>query len=186
MIGNVDGSVNPLQVDQVAFDPIAESKVFDINVTGACSRLLGIAHGGTPIVIFVCNGCSFLRDVEVPKDAAYKQRHTANVACSHKFHFCGQEGNRRLESCLVGNGAAGKLDANAAERASSLDARCPVGVSIGYHNGCFMVRAVVRKEVLGIAINCREWAIGKIWLWLCAPEVDTVVACHVKVPDGMF
>ncbi len=179
MIGNVDGGVNPLQADQVTFDPIAESKVFYINVMGACGRLLGIAHGGTPIVIFICNGGRFLRDVAVPKDAAYKQSHMANITRSHKFCFCGQEGDRRLESCLVGDGATRKLYANAAEQASSLDARFPVLVPVGHRSGCIMVRTVVKEDVLGIAINCRELAIGKIWSGLCAPEIDTIIACYV-------
>jgi hypothetical protein len=97
VIGNGDGGVDPFQVDKVVFNPIAQCKIFDINMLDASCRLLGIAYGCTPIVIFVCNGCSLLWDVEVPKDAADKERHAANVAGSHKLCFSGGEGNRWLE-----------------------------------------------------------------------------------------
>ena len=69
MVGNVNRSVDPFKSDEVAFDPITESKVFDVNVTCACRRFLGIRHSGAAIVIFICKCCSFLRDIKVPEDA---------------------------------------------------------------------------------------------------------------------
>jgi hypothetical protein len=39
VIGNVDGGVDPFQVDEVALNPIAQCKVFDINMPGARRRL---------------------------------------------------------------------------------------------------------------------------------------------------
>jgi hypothetical protein len=144
VISNVDGGVDLFQVDEVAFHPIAQCEVFDINMLGASRRLLGIAHGCTPIVVFVRNGCSHLWDVEVPKDAEDKERHAANITGSHKLCFGGGEGNRWLEFSLVCNGATCKLDADANQRATSFDTSSPVGVAISNGNQRFVVRAITK------------------------------------------
>ncbi len=97
VIGNIDGGVDPFQVDEVALDSIAQCKEFDINMPGASCRLWGIAHGCTLIVVFIRDGCSLLLDVKVPEDAADKERHAANVTGSHKFCFGDRDGNCWLE-----------------------------------------------------------------------------------------
>jgi hypothetical protein len=144
VISNVDGDVDPFQVDEVAFNPIAQCKLFDINMPGASHRLLSIAHGCTPIVVFVCNGCSLLWDVKVPKDAVEEERHAADVARSHKLCFGGGEGNCWLEFSLVCNSATCKLNADATERATSFDASSPVRVAISNGNQRFMVRVIIK------------------------------------------
>jgi hypothetical protein len=76
VIRDVDRGVNLFKADEIAFNPITESKIFDINMACSASRVLvlGITHGSTAIVIFVCNvdGCGFLRNIEVPEHTAYK------------------------------------------------------------------------------------------------------------------
>ncbi len=142
VIGNVDGGVDWFQVDEVARDPIAQCKVFDINMPGGSRRLLGTAHGCTPIVVFVHNGCSLLWDVEVPEDATDKERHAADVAGSHKLCLGGGEGNCQLEFSFVCDGATCELDADATERATCFDANSPVGVALSNGNQRFVVRAI--------------------------------------------
>jgi hypothetical protein len=144
VIGNVDGGVDPFQVNEVTFDPIAHCKVFDINMPGASRRLLCIAHGCTPIVVFLRDGCSLLWDVEVPKDAADEERHAADVTGSHKLCFGGGEGNHWLEFSLVCNGATCELDSDATERVTSFDASSPAGAAISNGNRCFVVRAIIK------------------------------------------
>jgi len=75
------------KVDKITFDPITKSKIFDIDMTGAWSGFLRIAHSSTSVVIFVSNGCGFLRDAEVPQDAANEECHSTNIACGHEFRL---------------------------------------------------------------------------------------------------
>ncbi len=70
MVGEVNRCVDMFQSEEVTFDPFAQSKVFDINVTSAGCWFLGITHCGTAVVVLVCYGCSFLGNVQIPEDTA--------------------------------------------------------------------------------------------------------------------
>jgi hypothetical protein len=145
MVGNVDGGIYLLEVDKVPFNPLAESKVFDINMAGASSGLLCIALGGTTVVVLVSNSGSLLQDIQIPENAANEERHPVNVACSHEFCFSGGEHNGGLELCLVSNGAASKLYADAAERAPCFDSCGPVRVAVGHSNGSIVIGTAVEE-----------------------------------------
>ena len=66
MVGHVDGGVNPIQEDEVPFNPFTQGEVFDVNVPCLRGWFLCVAHGGTPIVVFVKKGSGFLWNVEIP------------------------------------------------------------------------------------------------------------------------
>ncbi len=66
MVGDVNEGINAFQVDEVAFDPVTKGKVFDVDVSCACGRFLGVAHGRASVVVLVSDGGGFLWDVEVP------------------------------------------------------------------------------------------------------------------------
>ena len=70
MVGEVNRCVDTFQSEEVTFDPFAQSKVFDIDVTRARCWFLGITHCGTAVVVLVCYGCSFLGNVQIPEDTA--------------------------------------------------------------------------------------------------------------------
>ncbi len=106
MVGDVDQRVDPFEMDEVTLDPFTKSKILNINM--ACMRrgFLSIAHRHTTVVVLVCNGGSFLWDIEVPEDTTDREGHSAEVACGHKFSLCQREGNCWLKYGLVGNCAA--------------------------------------------------------------------------------
>jgi hypothetical protein len=115
VVSDIDRGVNPLEVDEVAFDPITKRKIFNVDMACPCRGFLGVSHGGTAIIVFVCNGRGFLGYVKVPQYTTDKERHSADITSSHEFGFRGGERNCGLELRLVGNGAAGQLNTDAAE-----------------------------------------------------------------------
>lgn len=108
MIGHIYRRINAFQYHQVAFDPITKGEEFDIDVPCSCGRLLRVAHGSTPVIIFVEKGSSFLWNVEVAKNAAYIENHFTGVTSRHKFGFSTRPGDCRLKTAFVSNGAAGE------------------------------------------------------------------------------
>ena len=66
MVRHVDGRIDTFQDHEVAFDPVAKREVLDVDVASPCRRLLGVAHGGTAVVVFVKEGGGFLWDMKVP------------------------------------------------------------------------------------------------------------------------
>ena len=63
---HVDGSVNPIEEDEVPFNPFTQGEVFDVNVPCPRGGFLSIAHGSTSIIILIKKSCSFLWNVEIP------------------------------------------------------------------------------------------------------------------------
>ena len=156
VIGGVDRGVNLFQMEEVAFDPFTKSEVFDIDVASTSSWFLSITHSSTAVVVFVCNGHSFLRNAQIPEDAVDEKRNTFNVAHSHEFGLCGGEGNGWLELGHVCNRAAGKLNEYPAEGAVGFDAGGPVGVAISHSNGRVMIWTLVNEKVFVVAVDLRE------------------------------
>ena len=72
VVRNVNRCVDAVQEDEVAFDPVAESEVFDIYVTCPWCWFLCVSHCGAAVVIFIRYCGSFLRYIEVPKNASYE------------------------------------------------------------------------------------------------------------------
>ena len=72
VVRNVNQCVDAVQEDEVAFDPVAESEVFDIYVTCPWCWFLCVAHCGAAVVILIRDCGSFLRYIEVPKNASYE------------------------------------------------------------------------------------------------------------------
>ncbi len=91
-----------------------------------------------------------------------------------------------MEFCLVCNGATGQLNTDTAEQAAGLDTSGPVGVSICNSNGCLVLRAIVKEEVLRVTVDWWERSFGQLGMGGGAPEVDAVVSCGVQISDGMF
>ncbi len=54
-------------------------KKLNIYVRSAGCGFLRVPHCSATVVIFIGNCCRFLRNIEVPEDAANKERHAANV-----------------------------------------------------------------------------------------------------------
>jgi hypothetical protein len=145
VVGNVNGGVNAFQADKVAFHPVTESEVFDINMASAGCGLLSISHSRTAVVILIDDGRGLLRDVQVPEDTANEERHPANIAGRHEFRFRGRQGNRGLEFCFVGNTTASELNTNATEQAAGLNTRGPVRITVGNGYCCVVDGTVVKK-----------------------------------------
>ncbi len=72
MVGDVYRCVDSFKVDKVAFYPVTKGKVLDVDMPSPCGRFLCISHCRAPIVVLVCDGGGFLRDVKVPEDAPNK------------------------------------------------------------------------------------------------------------------
>ena len=115
MVGHVDGGVNPIQEDEVPFNPFTQGEVFDVNVPCPRGGFLGVAHCGTAIVILIKDSCCFLWNVEIPEYAPDKKYHLTRVICSHKSGFSRQAGDRRLEFAFICDHATSEVNADAAE-----------------------------------------------------------------------
>ena len=72
VVREINGGVDAVQEDEVAFDPVAESEVFDIDVTCPWCWFLCISHCGAAVVVFIRYGGGLLSYIEVPKNAAYE------------------------------------------------------------------------------------------------------------------
>jgi hypothetical protein len=70
VVSHVDAGIDPIKKHEIAFDPVAKGEELNVDVTSACGGFLCVTHCGAPIVVFEEEGCSLLRNVEVPKDAA--------------------------------------------------------------------------------------------------------------------
>jgi hypothetical protein len=87
VVGYVDQCVDLFETDEIAFHPFAKCKIFNIDMTSRGCGLFSIPHCSAPVVIFIGNCCHFLRNIEVPENAADKVRHAADVTSCHKFGF---------------------------------------------------------------------------------------------------
>ena len=83
MVCNINRSINSFEMDQILLDPFTKSKILDIDMASRRHGLLSIAHRHTTVVVLVCNGGSFLWDIEVPEDTTDEEGHLAEVACGH-------------------------------------------------------------------------------------------------------
>jgi hypothetical protein len=72
VVRKINQGVDAVQEDEVAFDPVAESEVFDINVSCPRCWFLCISHCGSAVVVFIRDGGGFLRYIKVPKNATYE------------------------------------------------------------------------------------------------------------------
>ncbi len=115
MVGHVDGSVNPIQEDEVPFDPFTQGEVCDVDVPCPRGGFWGVAHCGTSIIILIKKSCCLLWNVEIPEYAPDEKYHLARVICSHKFSFSRRTGDRRLEFAFICNRTTSKANADAAE-----------------------------------------------------------------------
>ncbi len=87
MVRYVDQCVNLFETDEIVFHPFAKCKIFNIDVTSAGCGFLRVPHCSAAVAIFIGNCCHFLRNIEVPEDAANEEQHAANVTSQHKFGF---------------------------------------------------------------------------------------------------
>jgi hypothetical protein len=126
VVGHVDGGVNPIEEDEVLFNPFTQGEVFYVNVLGPRGWFLSVSHGGTSIIIFVENGGGFLGNVEIPKYAPDKKYHLTRVVGCHKFCLSRGTGDRRLEFAFICNRAASEAKAYATERTTCFDTCGPV------------------------------------------------------------
>jgi hypothetical protein len=85
MVHNIHGCINPFQEDKILFHPLAKSKMLDVNVSSLTSRFLRVGHSRASIIVFVCDGGSFLWNVEVPQNATDKEAHSADVRGCHEL-----------------------------------------------------------------------------------------------------
>ena len=72
---------------KIPFNPIAEGKMLNVDVTSASGWFLGVAHGGTTVAVLVCDGSCFLGNVKIPKNALDKKAHLTDIHGSHEFSF---------------------------------------------------------------------------------------------------
>jgi hypothetical protein len=121
-------------MDEITLHPFAKCKIFNIYVTSAGCGFLSIPHCSAANIIFIGNCCRFLRDIEVPEDAADKEQHAANVTSHHKFGFGSREGDNRLKLGFVCGCATCKLDAGTAKQMPGLDTGGPVRVALRNSN----------------------------------------------------
>ncbi len=145
--------------------------------------LLSICHSHTAVIVFVGKGGGLLGNVKVPQDTAYKEGHMTDVTSCHKLGLCRGQCYSWLKFCLVCDAATSKLNTNATERMTSLDATGPVGVAIS-HNGCCVVGwPGIQKQVCMIAVDGGEGNFGQVHMRFSMPEVDAIIMGDVGVAD---
>ncbi len=89
MIGHVDRCVDSFEDHEVSLDPVAKKEEFDVNnVLRTCGWFLSVAHCGTTVIVLVKESGGFLRNVEVPENAANVEDRLTGVASGHEFGFC--------------------------------------------------------------------------------------------------
>ncbi len=91
-----------------------------------------------------------------------------------------------MEFSFIGNCPTGQLDANTTEGASSLGTSCPIRVSVSHGNVSIMLWAAIKKEILGVTVDGWERSSRQVVLCACAPKIDPVMSCDIKVSDGVF
>jgi hypothetical protein len=153
MVGHIDRSINAIKEEEVAFNPFAECKVFDINVTCSRGGFLRVSHVGATIVIFVEECSCFLGYIEVPEYASNKEDHFTCVASGHEFGFGRGSGNGGLKFTFVGDGTSGKSYAHTTKRVSCFDAGSPVQICISVSSSGIKLWSVVKEDVLLVAVN---------------------------------
>jgi len=72
MICHVQGGVNPLELEKVTFDLLAENIVINVHVSSMRSGFLSIGHCCTGVVTLVQYGGGILWDAKVPHNTADK------------------------------------------------------------------------------------------------------------------
>jgi hypothetical protein len=53
MIRHVDGGVDAIEEDEVAFDPFAQGEILDIDMSCSWGRFLSVAHSGASAVVLI-------------------------------------------------------------------------------------------------------------------------------------
>ncbi len=106
MVSNINGCVDVFELNEIALDPFTKRKILDINVARTHRGLLGVAHCHATVVVLVCDGGCFLRDVQVPKDTPNKEGHLLDITGSHEFCFGCRKGHGGLKLCFIGNRTA--------------------------------------------------------------------------------
>jgi hypothetical protein len=155
MVGHIDRSINAIKEEEVAFNPFAECKVFDVDVTCSRGGFLCVSHGGATVVSFVKECSCFLGNIEVPEYALNKEDHFTCVASGHEVGFGRGSGNSGLKFTFVGNGTSGKLYAHTTKRVSRFDAGSPVRVCISVSSSGIKLWSVVKEDVLLVTVNRR-------------------------------
>ena len=54
VVGHIEGGVDSFELDEVAFDPLTDDVVFNVDVTGTVGRFLGVSHSRACVIVFVC------------------------------------------------------------------------------------------------------------------------------------
>ena len=113
VIGHIKFGVDSVQYHQVAFNPITQQEVLDVDVTGTRGRLLCVAQRSTCVIVFIHNSGSLLRYAKVPQDASNKKNHLTSVIGSHKLSFSGGTVHCWLEFGFLGDSSASQPHAYA-------------------------------------------------------------------------
>ncbi len=112
-------------------------------MTSVGCGFLSISHCGAAVAIFIGNCCHFLRNIEVPDDAADKEQHAAKITGCHKFGSGSGQGNSRLKLGFVCDGATCELDAGTAKQTPGLDTGGSVRVAIRNSNGGIVLWTII-------------------------------------------
>ncbi len=144
-----------IKEEEFAFNPFAECKVFDVNVTCPRGGFLRVSHGGATIVIFVEECSCFLGYTKAPEYALNKEDYFTCVASGHEFGFGRGSDNSGLKFTFVGIGTSGELYAHTTKRASCFDAGSPVRVCISVSSSGVELWLVIKEDVLLVAVNRR-------------------------------
>ena len=84
-IGKINFCVNPVEDENVLFNPIAPSNILNVHVSSSWGWFLGIGHCCANVVVLINDSGCFMGYVKIPKDAADVETHFPSNACSHKF-----------------------------------------------------------------------------------------------------
>ena len=71
VVSNVDRCVDLFEEEQVAFHPVPQRKVFDVNTMSVGCSFLGVSHRGTSVIVFVGDSGSFVWYGQVPQNTTY-------------------------------------------------------------------------------------------------------------------
>jgi hypothetical protein len=127
-VGQIDIRVNLFKDEEILLNPVTQSKILNIHVTGPWVWLLSIGHGSTGVIILIADSSCLLWNVQVPEDTAYVETHFAGIASSHKFGLSGGEGNCGLKLHFICNGATSQTHTKSGKRTTGLHASSPVRI----------------------------------------------------------
>ncbi len=154
VIRGIDGCVDPFKNNEVAFHPITQRKILNVNMMCAWGRLLCDAHCRTIVIDFVSHRSCLLWYIQIPENTTNKEAHPTDIAGCHKFCLSGGQCHSGLEFCFVGNGAAGKLNAHTAEGTTCFYTGGPIRVTICHSDVSVVLGATVKEKIVDVAIDC--------------------------------